>query len=108
MRDTRAPIEPRNVLGHASVAMVAIEPPDRHVQPHTPVKTITIPDSTPSALVNQGTGLMAGATQRFTFRAFSQYDKQGTVRLFANSIDNMAFPKLNRRHSIEHGGGLVD
>ena len=108
MRDTGAPIEPRNVLGDARVAMVAIEPPDRHVHPDTPVQAIAIPDSTPSALVNQGTGLMAGATQRFTFRAFRQYDEQGTVRLFADSIDNMAFPKRNRRHSIEHGGGLVD
>jgi hypothetical protein len=108
MRDTRTSIEPRNVLGYARVAMVAIEPPDRHVQPDTPVKAIAIPDSTPPALVNQGTGLMAGATQRFAFRAFRQYDEQGTVRLFSDSIDNMAFPKRNRRHSIEHGGGLVD
>jgi hypothetical protein len=108
MRDTRTPIEPRNVLGYARVAMVAIEPPDRYIQPYTPVKAIAIPDSTPPALVNQETGLMAGATQRFAIRAFCQYDEQGTVRLFADGIDNMAFPKRNRRHSIEHGGGLVD
>jgi hypothetical protein len=51
---------------------------------------------------------MAGAAQCFVFRAFSEYDEQGAVRLFADGIDNIAFPKRDRRHSIEHGGGLVD
>jgi hypothetical protein len=108
MRYTRTPIQPRNVLCYTRIAMMAIEPSDRHVKPDTPVKAIAISDSTSPAFMNQGTGLMAGATQRFAFRAFLQYDEQGPVWLFADGIDNMAFPKRDGRHSIEHGGGLVD
>jgi hypothetical protein len=58
--------------------------------------------------MHQDAGLAAGAAQGLACRTFGENDKQGPVFLFLDGVDNMAFPKLERRHSIEHGGGLVD
>jgi hypothetical protein len=108
MCDTGTPIKPGDMLGHARIAVMAIEPANRDVQPDAPVQAIAVPDSTPPALVNQRAGPATGTAKRFAFRAFSKYHEQGAIRLLAEGIDNMAFPKRDRRHSIEHGGGLVD
>jgi len=108
MCDTRTPIEPHDVLGYARIAMMAIQPSNRDVKPDTPVQAITVPDTTSSPLMNQGAGLTAGTTERFTLRAFCQHDKQGSIRFLSDRIDTMAFPKRDGRHSIEHGGGLAD
>ena len=75
----------------------------RNVNPDPPVQAITIPDSTPSLRVNRDTRVVAGSAKSFTFWACRQDDERGAVRLFADGIDNMAFPKRDRRQGIKHG-----
>jgi hypothetical protein len=108
MYDACTSIKPDDVLGNASIAVMAVQAPDRYIEPDPPVQEVTVADPAPSPLMHQGAGLPAGAAPSFACRTVGENDQQGAVFLFLDGVDNMAFPKRDRRHSIEHGGGLVD
>lgn len=69
MRNAGPPIKPDDVLGNAGITVMAVQSPDRHIEPDTPVQNVAIAHPAPSALMHQGRRLEACSTHCITLRA---------------------------------------
>jgi hypothetical protein len=62
--DTCAPVKPGNVLGDPYIGVVAVQPPNWHIEPDAFVENVAIPHLASAALMHQGAGLRHPRTAR--------------------------------------------
>ena len=90
----RSPVQPSDMLGYASIAVVAVQASDWHPQPNPPVQNIPVPDAPPAPFMNQRTGLATTTAKCIGIRAGIENDEQRIIVLFDDGIDKVPFPKM--------------
>lgn len=98
----------RRQLGHvlrAHATGQAHHASQRHLQPHLPIKQMTLAHSPGATLVDQPAGRLATTTARVNVRIRFQPEEQLRLRQSLGLEQTKPYPKMGSINSIVHEGG---